>query len=663
MVKNTQFPWRMIQTNLAEIHMLDIQAEQYVKDLLAFDATVVLLNTAGIIASYETKLKYHFQSPYLQGDSLKTLVAVCQSAGIKVIARTDFSKIRYPIYELHPEWAYRRQDGEIVCYEGNVHLCPNGYYQQEYMLKIIEEVFTEIPFDGIFFNFAGFYGNDYDNHDHGMCYCENCRQRFQAEFQMDLPTIQTLNNPAYRNYKVFIGQCTKAQEEKIRTFIKQINPKILVPGVDYVRLESNTEIGRALPHWQYSASSNTRGIRGTGESGIIPSNTSVDFIGFKSRFVTVGEELTELRLWQNLANLGGLDYYLMGRLDNKDDRTPYQAVKKVFSFHKKHEEIFTGLQSVADVCVIRERHWSASHEERGWVRVLTETQMLFDELIQEDALTQSLTKYKVIILPNQPFLLAGLAEKLDKFVRLGGILVTTGMSGFVNHKYEQLEQPLLKSIGVIKLNYIKEDTGTALLQFKVGEKEIFTDFEDCDVIGLHGQFLMTALEQAGKKYLSYIHESPAGPPELVYHSKVSEDIFGVSCYSYGQGAGVFIPWNAGAYFYQEGYPNTFRFMQGVLKGLCQVTSVAKDLTGMVEVTLAKNEQHYLISFVNNSGHFGTSYVKPLPIYKATIEIPYPKEPYQVRTLVEEDNCEYSYENGQLLVRIKELENYEAVVVR
>ena len=57
-------PWRMIQTNMRETDMLDINAEQFVKNLKEFDATVVLINTAGIIASYETGLKYHFQSEF-----------------------------------------------------------------------------------------------------------------------------------------------------------------------------------------------------------------------------------------------------------------------------------------------------------------------------------------------------------------------------------------------------------------------------------------------------------------------------------------------------------------------------------------------------------------------------------------------------------------------
>ena len=84
--------WRLIQTNLREIDMLDIHAEKVVADLQAFRANVLMINAAGIIASYPTKLPFHYQSPYLKGDSLQTILAACHQAGIRVFARTDFSK-------------------------------------------------------------------------------------------------------------------------------------------------------------------------------------------------------------------------------------------------------------------------------------------------------------------------------------------------------------------------------------------------------------------------------------------------------------------------------------------------------------------------------------------------------------------------------------------
>lgn len=54
----TNYPWRMIQTNLREIDMVEIDAETYAQQLADYGATVVTLNAAGIIASYQTKLEF-----------------------------------------------------------------------------------------------------------------------------------------------------------------------------------------------------------------------------------------------------------------------------------------------------------------------------------------------------------------------------------------------------------------------------------------------------------------------------------------------------------------------------------------------------------------------------------------------------------------------------
>lgn len=97
------YPWRMIQTNLRQIDMADINAKEYAKQLKGFGATVVTLNAAGIIASYQAKHPYQAQSEYLTGDSLRQIIDACHEEGIRVIARTDFSKVHYDLYEQHPE--------------------------------------------------------------------------------------------------------------------------------------------------------------------------------------------------------------------------------------------------------------------------------------------------------------------------------------------------------------------------------------------------------------------------------------------------------------------------------------------------------------------------------------------------------------------------------
>jgi putative glycosyl hydrolase-like family 6 (GHL6) protein len=90
-----------------------------VDGLKALGATVAMINTSGIVASYRTTLPFQTPSAFLQGDDFETIIGACHAAGIRVIARTDFSKIRRVLFQQHPEGAYRRPDGRIVDQEGD----------------------------------------------------------------------------------------------------------------------------------------------------------------------------------------------------------------------------------------------------------------------------------------------------------------------------------------------------------------------------------------------------------------------------------------------------------------------------------------------------------------------------------------------------------------
>lgn len=146
------YPWRMIQTNLREPDMEDMDAGRFVRDLREFGATVAMINAAGIVASYDTELPDHSQSAHLHGDSLGDIIDECHRSGIRVIARMDFSKVRRPIYEHHPDWAYRDSKGRSFDCNGDIQVCPNSAYQGEVVYDILKEVLTKLPFDGVFFN-------------------------------------------------------------------------------------------------------------------------------------------------------------------------------------------------------------------------------------------------------------------------------------------------------------------------------------------------------------------------------------------------------------------------------------------------------------------------------------------------------------------------------
>ncbi len=655
-----KFPWRFIQTNLREIDMQDIDAEQYVKELKEFNATIAMINVGGIIASYKTELPLHFQSPYLKGDNLQKIIDVCHREGIKVMARNDFSKIRRPIYEQHPEWAYRSSNGVVVDYNGDIHACVNGDYQRVYTYKIMEEILDKFEIDGVFFNMGGYSVRDYSYNYYGICHCDNCKKLFFEMYGLDLPEKEDMNDSTYRKYRVFQRKTIEEYTEEMVNFIQSKRSDIAIDGHDFYRQECNTEFGRPLPHWQYSGSSNTRWVRTTYPNKR-SSNTTVDFIGFFYRHVAVNPAQQELRLWQNLANTGDLDYYLIGRLDNHQDKSGYEGVKRVFDYHARNEKDYLSLNSRADILLVREIGWQPRMETQGWVRFLSEGHFLFDEVLLEELHEINLSKYKAVVLADARYISDEASKSLDAFADEGGIVIATGESALYNVDYEKRKACALECLGIKSSVTKRDDMRSAMLL--IDEKQNYPTFANwkTELLYFGDHFLFCEYNSEAEKYLKLIPPHNFGPPERCYYSQVT-DLPGFVISPYGTGKGVHIPWYPGALFQREGYVNTSAFITDLLEHILGIEPIETNLNPMVEVTLSDGDGFSLMQFVNISGHFGTTFYEPVPVDDAWVSIPFDKKPIKCISLQDERQVPFVYSDNKLKIDLGKLNFFDAVKI-
>jgi hypothetical protein len=654
-------PWRMIQTNLREIDMLDISAERMVADLRDLKATAVLFNCAGIIASYPTKLPFHYQSPYLTGDSLGEIIAACHAAGIRLLARTDFSKVRRPLYEQHPHWAYRTAGGEIVDYNGDVHVCVLGEYQQVYALQIIEELLTEYDVDGIFFNMGGFQSRDYSGNAYGPCHCAACQRAFHAMFGLPLPNGEDMADPVWRKYRVFTERMMAAFNARVRAFIHGLRPDIAIDKdygrrAGFIRQESNTAVDRPLPHWQHDASSNTKWAVGTYPE-LISTNTSVDFIDFPYRHVAVSPHQQALRLAQSLANGGALDWYLIGRLDNHEDRSGYAPVRQMFHYHAAHEAEYVGNRPQADVLLLNNNRCS-DPESRGWFRVLVENHFLFDAPLLETALERDWSGYRAVILPDLRYLSDALCAKLDAYVAEGGTLISVYQSGFGDEMYEQRPAPALASLGIAQVEQARPDMRSSY--FQVRDKALFPRLADTDLVFMDGPYLYAAYAPEAEQHLKLVPPHNYGPPERCYYELVV-DRPGFTVHPHGQGRAIHLPWLPGSLFHRQGYTNTAWFLADLIERVAGVAPVGGNLPEQVEVTRMANAAGFdLIHLVNSSGHYGASFYAPVTMHDVEIALPYDRPPEQAVSLTTGAPVETAYADGVLTLSVPRLELFEAI---
>ncbi|MFH1086668.1 MAG: alpha-amylase family protein, partial [Chloroflexota bacterium] len=605
-----------------------------------------------------------YQSQFLTGDSLADVIAACHAAGIRVLARTDFSKIRRPIYEMHPDWAYRTANGDIVDYNGDVHACVMGDYQQHYALEIIREVLTTHAFDGIFFNMGGFQTRDYSGNYYGPCHCAACQRAFGGMFGLPLPAKEDMRDPVFRKYMVFKRRALGAHRDKVHDLIHAICPDICIDkddrrGGGFVRQESNTAVDRPLPHWQYSGSGNTKWALGS-YPGLISSNTTVDFIDIPYRHVAVSPDQQALRLAQSLANGGALDYYLIGRLDNHPDQSGHAPVKELFHYHAAHGADYVGLTSRADVMLLNDSRNNDS-ECRGWFRFLLESHFLFDTPQVEAALDLPWARYRAIVLPNLKYVGDALAAKLDAFVAAGGTLIASGETGFYDEDYERRERPALKCLGIEKVELVKEDMRPSYLL--LDDKTGFARFPVTDTVYLDGPFIYCQYAAGAQPRLKLVPPHKFGPPERCYWETVL-DRPGFVVHAYGQGKAIYVPWLPGELFHRQGHTNTLDFAADLLEGVGGIPRVTGNLSPMVEVTLFANAAlgAQLVHLVNTSGHFGTTFYPPVPMRDLVVSLPMPAAPNSAVSLVTGEAVPFTHEGGRLTLRVPTLELMQAIKI-
>ncbi len=656
----------MIQTNLRETDMADMDAHRFVRDLLDFNATAVLLNTGGILASYPSLVEDHTVCSYLTGSSLKEIIGECHSNGIKVIARMDFSKAREEVYLRHPDWAYRDSDGNIINYNGDVHMCISGDFGQKKSFEIMKEVLTLLDVDGVFFNMGGFKTVDYSYNYHGICHCRSCREKFLAFSGLELPLKEDMSDPVFRTYRSFQDRIVSETNGRLRSLIRSIRPDILIGGDDFIRTESKTEYRRERASWPYQSSSVARGGSSVEGSPLI-TNASVDFIGFLYRHNSVGAERMELRFNQDIANFCGLDYYIMGRLDNHLDRTSYSVVRDRFAYMKRHENIYRGMKLYSEALIIRNGgNDQLNDEAKGWIRVLTESHIPFGEVspgvIDEDT---DLSSFRLIVVPSLMKVPENLAKKLDEFVSRGGTLIVSGAGEFYDGNYRLYDCIPYRSLGGISVSEVRKNQISGMLRIHQEDRAVLPSLADTDVLYYGDDYASCSYPEGTERHLSLIPPHPFGPPERCYFT-VESDEPGYVVRSHGKGKAIYIPWNPGKNIFLDGYLSTVHFLSDLVLNGTSVRSVeAEPFTPMVEVTVGRSGMNrtMLVHLVNTSGCFASSYYEPVPVRDIRLSVPSGEIPADIVDIETGESVPFRFSDGRIFFTVGELKKLTALLVR
>jgi hypothetical protein len=107
-------PIRFLQTNLSETDST-VDPAALVAAVADFGANTFLMNMGGIVAQYPTRVPFHYPSAHLPPgrDLFGDVLREAHARKIRVIGRFDLSKTQRPVFDAHPEWAWRSRRSRV----------------------------------------------------------------------------------------------------------------------------------------------------------------------------------------------------------------------------------------------------------------------------------------------------------------------------------------------------------------------------------------------------------------------------------------------------------------------------------------------------------------------------------------------------------------------
>ena len=197
-------PIRFLQTNLSE-NDSTLDPKALVAHVADFPANTFLVNMGGIVAQYPTQVPFHYASEFLPPgrDLFGDVLREAHARGIRVVGRFDLSKTQKPVFDAHPEWFFKRANGEPAIYNGLYSACINGDYYREHALKILAEALDRYEVDGLFFNMFGNPSADYSGVPMGPCQCDACQERYRARYGRTVPAA------ADADYRAFMADSSR----------------------------------------------------------------------------------------------------------------------------------------------------------------------------------------------------------------------------------------------------------------------------------------------------------------------------------------------------------------------------------------------------------------------------------------------------------------------
>ncbi|MCM3781862.1 family 10 glycosylhydrolase [Neobacillus mesonae] len=673
--QEAELPWwrkplRVIQPNMQVKDTHLIEPRRMAAQLKNMGANTIVFNTGGIYAWYGTEVPYHTVNEFLPKDRdfLSDLIKACHEQGLRFIARFDFSKAEDSVYLHRPEWFVRKDENspEIIgatrpgAWPLLMSTCINGAYRNEAVAaRVIKEVISRYPIDGIFFNAPGYI----------YCRCEGCQRKYKHYYDKDWP-----DNPAAME-KDFASRCFDENMKYMYKVIKEENPEI--PMIIYYNLHHDNLQNRVqmsdmlctepqdvlslgskhIPDFWKPALSTKVGRSAPGHSspfGIVHSCPGMDWRH-------TGLPVAEYRFWlaQIPANGGQIWHSITGIPDTIIDKRILSTVSELNHNAAKVESLMHGAVSLAQVGLL----WNASRAAESLAEALINRQIPFDVLLPELMDQWNLERFKTVLLPEGTEFIAELIQILQMYVQGGGQLIIEGVLPHSTADY------VYEMIGVTKENFTSEYMKASYLRFQGEDNPLQRGMENTQIIAHQGQvFYCRPVSEEVRVLATLVPpfsplESVGAPPERASLAAVSTDIPLVLEHCLDKGRILYFTFSLSALLNEFKLAEHEQLLANAVNYTLQDNSLISVTSYQgLQVTLFRQENHILVHFVNGAGRRPLS--SQLPLYNIEVTVrPEGNVPSsKLHLLLSGQDLEGKVENGVLSFTLPRLDVWECIQI-
>ncbi len=586
-------PLRVLQFNLEDPY--GFYAYRVDEDLLLNLALKLHANTIVVFARdawgrvFYDGSKLYPRHPNSKLD-LSRLVEKAREAGVHVVVMSAHTANRY-IYRLHPKWAQRTSNGEVVVLEhyptrakiSDPHwplICINSPAMEEYFIPEVEESLRATGADGVLLD-SFRYMPDPEK----ACYCEYCKTRFKRDTGFDLPTDDSSDEEAYRTAWEWRENVVVEALRKLWRAAKLANRDAMFfynshpagwSGRGNVIVEKSRSILDAVfaeaseadtnaPGMLTMAAKLTRGLLGDPSKPVFVSRNL-----FYLLRTTQSPPLVHIRQGiREVVAAGGQPWVLLFSSQLFEDPRSLEAVEQVYGELEEAGEYVDTRDPVSYVAVAfsTETHEKAYREApsfyvgevSGFTYMLSNLHVPWSIVSLKDISRHEVwSRHKIMVLPNTAVLSDECTRGLVNFAYSGGYIVASHGFGIMKPDYTYTHTLALKDLmgvefeGVFRFGYayvhLNRDTGLweGLPQaIPFGDQSVSFEYERVDV--RLGEFMrirpidtdVLAWTRLGRSHYGYEYtlgrSTPAPDSVLnvasIVHKKVGDNGGGILYYS------------------------------------------------------------------------------------------------------------------------------------